>query len=234
MNEHFNELVSRMRDNQGRNLVSIIVYGSAVADSGNNKKADYQVLIITHRLSANDLRQARRVVGWWTGEGYTIPVFFTVKELQDSLDVYPIEFRHMKRAYLVIYGEDLLAGKDISKSNLRWQTEHELRGKLLRLRSLYLPASLSKDELTRLMTDSVVSFVRVMRPLLEIAGEEPPVSRLETVKRVGERLNIDTSAVARVLHLRYEPNKMMDIESQDLFASYLECLERLIDQVNSL
>jgi hypothetical protein len=234
MNAHFNELVDRMRDNQGRNLVSIIVYGSAVASPDNNKKADYQVLIITHRLSANDLRQARRVVGWWTGEGYAIPVFFTVKELQDSLDVYPIEFRHMKRAYLVIYGEDLLAGKDISQSNLRWQTEHELRGKLLRLRSLYLPASLSKDELTRLMTDSVVSFVRVMRPLLEIAGEEPPVNRLATVERVGERLNIDTSPVTRVLRLRYEPNMMMDIESQDLFASYLECLESLIDKVNSL
>jgi hypothetical protein len=234
MNAHFDELVTRMRDNQGRNLVSIIVYGSAVANPGNYKKTDYQVLIITHRLSANDLRQARRIVGWWTGEGYSIPVFFTAKELHDSLDVYPIEFRHMKRAYLVIYGEDLLAGKEISKSHLRWQTEHELRGKLIRLRSLYLPASLSKDELVRLMTESVVSFVRFMRPMLEIAGEEPPLSRLETVKRLGERLKIDTSPLTRVLDLRYQPNGMMDIEAQDLFASYLECLESLIDQVNNL
>ncbi len=234
MNAHFDELVTWMRDNQGGNLVSIIVYGSAVANPGNSKKTDYQLLIITDHLSANDLRQMRRVVGWWTGEGYAMPAFFTAKELGDSLDVYPIEFRHMKRAYLVIYGEDLLAGKEISKSKLRWQTEHELRGKLIRLRSLYLPASLSKDELTRLMTESVVTFVRFMRPLLEIAGEEPPVSRLETVKRVGERLKIDTSPVARVLQLRTEPNGMMDIETQDLFASYLECLESLIDQVNSL
>jgi hypothetical protein len=60
------------------------------------------------------------------------------------------------------------------------------------------------------------------------------VNRLETVERVGERLNIDTSPVTRVLRLRYEPNMMMDIESQDLFASYLECLESLIDKVNSL
>ena len=234
MNAHFDELVTRMRDNQGQNLVSIIVYGSAVAHPGNSKKTDYQLLIITDHLSANDLRQARRIVGWWTGQGYSIPVFFTAKELDASLDVYPIEFRHMKRAYLVIYGADLLAGKEISKSNLRWQTEHELRGKLLRLRSLYLPASLSKDELARLMTDSVVSFVRFMRPLLEIAGEEPPINRLETVKRVGELLKIDTSPVARILQLRSEPNGMMDIETQDLFARYLECLESLIDHVNSL
>ena len=234
MNPHFDEMVTRMRDNQGRNLVSIIVYGSAVTNPGNSKKTDYQVLVITDHLSANDLRQMRRVVSWWTDNGYAIPVFLTAKELGDSLDVYPIEFRHLKRAYRVIYGEDLLAGKEISQSNLRWQTEHELRGKLIRLRSLYLPASLSKDELARLMTESVVTFVRIMRSLLEIVGEEPPVSRLETVKRVGERLKIDTSPVARVLLLRSEPNGLMDIETQDLFASYLECLESLIDQVNSL
>ena len=85
-----------------------------------------------------------------------------------------------------------------------------------------------------LMTESVVSFVRFMRPLLEIAGEEAPVSRIETVNRVGELLKIDISPVARVLQLRTEPSGMMDIETQDLFASYLECLEQLIDQVNSL
>lgn len=234
MNVYFDELVTRMRDNQGVNLISIIVYGSAVATPSNSNKTDYQVLIITNHLSANDLRQMRRVISWWTGEGYAMPVFFTAKELEDSLDVYPIEFRQMKRAYQVIYGEDLLAGKEISQANLRWQTEHELRGKLIRLRSLYLPASLSKEELAMLMTESVVSFVRFMRPLLEIAGEEAPVSRIETVNRVGELLKIDTSPVARVLQLRTEPNGMMDIEIQDLFASYLECLERLIDQVDSL
>ena len=73
--------------------------------------------------------------------GYEMPVFITSEEFGDSLDVFPIEFRLMKRAYRMLYGQDLLAGREASKEHLRWQTEHELRGKLLRLRSLALPAS---------------------------------------------------------------------------------------------
>jgi hypothetical protein len=234
MNERFNDLVARLQSNQGHNLVSVIVYGSAVVAPGNPKKSDYHVLIIAQRLSANELRTLRPVVQWWTSDGYTLPVFFTVEEFQSSLDVYPIEFRHMKQAYQVLYGQDLLDGREVSKANLQWQTEHELRGKLLRLRSLYLPASVSTQDLMKLMTESIVSFALFLRPVLEMLGEEPPLGRLATVKRVGERLNMDTSPLIRILQLRDEPKELMDLEVQDLFASYLNCLENVIKAVDRL
>jgi hypothetical protein len=234
MNTNFDELVARLQSNQGNNLVSVIVYGSAILAPGNPKKSDYQVLIVANRLAANDLRLSRPVVQWWTSHGYPIPVFFTTKELNDSLDVYPIEFRHMKRAYRVLFGKDLLADKEISKASLRWQTEHELRGKLLRLRSLYLPASVSTQDLSGLMTESIVSFVRFMRPILEMIGEEPPLGRLATVKKVGERLHIDTSPLTRVLQLRDNSIELLDMEVHDLFAGYLDCLEKVIEAVDKI
>jgi len=234
MDSRFDELVSRLRTNQGPNLVSVIVYGSATVAQGNSQKSDYHILIVTRRLSATDLRQIRPVAQWWTAEGYSLPVFFTAREFDNSLDVYPIEFHHMKRSYLVLYGPDLLAGKEISNANLRWQTEHELRGKLVRLRSLYLPASLSTDDLMKLMTQSVVTFVHFIRPVLHMLGEEPPLGRMATALRVGQRLEIDTSPVMRVLQLRDEPKKLIDIEVHDLFAGYLECLERVIHAVDNM
>jgi hypothetical protein len=230
----FDELVSRLRTSQGPNLVSVIVYGSAIFAPGKSPKSDYHILIVTRRLSAIDLRQVRPVAQWWTAEGYSLPVFFTAQEFDNSLDVYPIEFQHMKRAYRVLYGPDLLAGKEISNANLRWQTEHELRGKLVRLRSLYLPASLSTGDLMKLMTQSVVTFVHFIRPVLHMIGEEPPLGRMATVLRVGQRLDIDTSSVMRVLNLRDEPKELMDFEVHDLFAAYLDCLERVIHAVDNL
>src|SRR5262245_13235478 len=170
MDYHFDEMVSRLRSAQGENLVSVIVYGSAVAAPGNPKRSDYQLLIGAQRLAASDLRQLGPAVRWWTGMGYEMPVFFTPDEFDDAFDVFPIEFRFMKRAYRVLYGQDLLAGREASKEHLHWQTEHELRGKLLRLRSLVLPASESAGQLATLMTESVVTFIRLMRPIPEIAG----------------------------------------------------------------
>ena len=234
MDHHFEELVSSLESAQDGNLVSVIVYGSAVAAAGNPKRSDYQLLIVTERLSARDLREMRPIVRWWTGMGYEMPVLFTAEEFVDSLDVFPIEFRLMKRSYRTLYGQDLLAGRDASKEHLRWQTEHELRGKLMRLRSLALPAGESSDQLASLLTESVVTFVRLMRPILEIIGEDPPLGRTATARRVGEILDVDTSSVVRVLRLRDEPAGLMEIEIQDLFASYLDCLTRVVEAVDNL
>ena len=234
MNAQFNELVARLKTSLGDNLVSVVVYGSAVAAPGNAKKTDYQVLAVAKRLSANDLRRARPALNWWTGEGYAIPVLFTEAEFKDALDVFPIEFRHMKRAYQLLHGQDLLAASEISKANLRWQTEHELRGKLLRLRSLYPSASATASGLAKLMTESVVSFVRILRPILELKGEEPPVGRSATARQAGESLGIDAAPLLRILQLREDPKELMEVEAQDLFASYLDCLTRVIEAVDKM
>jgi hypothetical protein len=109
-----------------------------------------------------------------------------------------------------------------------------LRGKLLRLRSLALPAGESSDQLASLMTESVVTFVRLMRSIPEIVGKEPPLGRQATAQRAGEILNVDTSPVVRVLRLRDEPAGLMEIEIQDLFASYLDCLRRVVEAVDNL
>ncbi|HKX26101.1 MAG TPA: hypothetical protein VJ302_00280 [Blastocatellia bacterium] len=230
---NFDELVSRLRTNQGDNLVSVIVHGSGVT-AQKHRRSDLQFLIVTQSLGAGDLQQIRPVAHWLTAAGYQMPVFFTAKELNDSLDVYPIEFRQMKRVYRVLYGSDLLADREPSKANLRWETELELRGKLLRLRSLYLPASLSSSDLLKLMTESIVSFVRFMRPVLELAGEEPPADRLETVQRIHQRLGIDTTPLVRILHLREEPGDLKQVEVQNLFAGYLDCITRVIEAVNNM
>jgi len=234
MDHTFDELVNRLTSTQADNLISVVVYGSAIAAPGNVKKADNQMLIVTRRLAAEDLRHIRPVAQWWRSQGYPLPVFFTATEFKDSLDVFPIEFRHMKRAYRVLYGQDVLASAEVSKANLRLEIEYELRGKLLRLRSLSIPAGESAEELTRLMTDSVVSFVRFMRPILELVGEEPPLGRLATAKQVGQRLKVNTAPLARALQLREEPRQLMEIEAQDLFATYLNCLTDVIEAVDKL
>lgn len=234
MDATFNELVSRLSAIERENLVSVVIYGSAVATPGNVRKSDYQLLIITRHLTAVSLRHLRSALHWWTTQGFALPVFFTADEFKASLDVFPIEFRQMKRAYKVLHGEDLLAGVEISQANLRHETEFELRGKLLRLRSLSFQAAGTASDLTKLMTESIVSFVRFLRPVLELLGEEPPLGRLATVKRIGEQLKIDTAPLTRVLHLRDEPKDLMEIEAQDLFASYLNCLTHIVEAVDKL
>ncbi len=234
MREQFEKLVSELRAAEGDNLLSVVVYGSALAAPEQARRSDFQWLLMTRRLGAPDLRRIRPVIRSLRAAGYSMPVFFTEQEFLDSLDVFPIEFRQMKRAYQVIYGIDPLATNLASSANLRQQIEYELRGKLLRLRSLYLPAGEKVEDLTGLMTESVVSFVQIMRPILELLGEDPPVERMLAAKRVGERLGVDMTPIVRLLKLREESRRLMEVETEDLFAAYLECLGGVIDAVDKI
>jgi hypothetical protein len=234
MDDKFNELVNQLRAALGDNLVAVVVYGSAIAAPGNVQQSDYSTMVVTKRLAAQDLNKLRPATKQWVEAGFALPVFFTKEEFTASLDVFAVEFRQLKRAYRVLYGEDLVAAREASPANLRLQIEYELRGKLLRLRSLYLPEGGSVEQLTRLMTDSIVSFVRYLRPTLELLGEAPPLGRWATVQRVGARLAVDVTPLERILRLRDEPVRLLEAEAQDLFASYVDCLSTLIAAVDRL
>jgi len=51
---------------------------------------------------------------------------------------------------------------------------------------------------------------------------------------VGEQLYIETAPLERALRLRDEPVDLLDMEVQDLFASYLTCLEQVIEAVDRI
>jgi predicted nucleotidyltransferase len=232
MKEKFDELVSRLKRSHGDELISVILHGSTVVLGNAARPSDYRVMVIMATLDARALRQTQEAARWWLAEGFLLPVYFTMGELTASLDVFPIEFRQMKRAYRVLYGKDILQGAEISGTSLRWQIEHELRGKMLRLRALYLPLSESSDGLMKLMTDSIVSFVQLLRPLIELLGGPAPLERQEVIEQAGERLNIDAAPLQRVLKLRNEATQLMELEVQDLFSDYLNCLSQIIAAVD--
>lgn len=234
MEEILGQLVNRLKAAHGEDLISVLLHGPALAHSRAAHKADYRVMVIVNQLPVEVLRRTRAVAKWWVQAGYSLPVYFTIQEFVDSLDVFPIEFREMKRAYRPLYGKDLLAEAKVSSENLRLQIEYELRGKYLRLRELYLPASDSAESLTRLMTDSIVNFLQFITPILELLGEEAPLDHLVIVRRVGKRLGVDTAVLESILHLRDEPVRLMELEAQELFARYYDCLAQIIEAVDKV
>src|SRR4051812_8223305 len=127
----------------------------------------------------------------WRRMGHPLPVYFTVSELQNAADVFPIEFHQMETARVVLYGEDPLANLKISDEFLRHQTEYELRSKLIQLRRLYIPASVSVEKLENLMTESLVSFSALFRAVLLLYGAESPVAKQEVVRKTVQYLKLD-------------------------------------------
>src|SRR5918911_1731502 len=233
--EAFNHLIGDLRATHGDNLVSVVLYGSAATGDFVQLESDYNLLIALHRITPEDLRQAQAPMREWQRLGHPLPVYFTVEELTDAADVFPIEFHQMEKARIVLYGRDPFEFVKLSKENLRHQTEYELRSKLIQLRRLYIPTSASVEKLSALMSDSLASFAALFRPVMILMGEEPPVSKPDCVRAIVKLLKLDGEPFDQIFELRAnDETSLTEVEANDLFAAYMAQVERVIEAVDSL
>src|SRR5262245_35125354 len=104
--EALNGLVEDLQATHGDNLASVVLYGSAAAGDHGELRSDYNLLIALNRITPEDLRLAQPPMREWQRLGHQLPVYFTVEELSDAADVFPIEFHQMANARAVLYGKD--------------------------------------------------------------------------------------------------------------------------------
>src|SRR4051812_6516769 len=230
-----NNLVEDLRVTHGDNLASVVLYGSAAAGDYIELRSDYNLLIALSRITPDDLRLAQAPMREWQRLGNPLPVYFTVEELKDAADVFPIEFHQMEKARIVLYGADPFEFVQLSSENLRHQTEYEMRSKLIQLRRLYIPASISAQQLSNLMSDSLASFAALFRPVMILMGQEPPVAKPDCVRAIVKLLDLDGEPFERIFDLCTDEEMLLtETEANDLFAAYMAQLERVIESVDSL
>jgi hypothetical protein len=229
-------LIDDLRATHGENLASVVLYGSAAAGDSVELRSDYNLLIALNRITPEDLRLAQAPMREWQRLGHPLPVYFTIEELRDAADVFPIEFRQMEKARVVLYGADPFEFVELTDANLRHQTEYELRSKLIQLRRLYIPASVSAEKLSALMSDSLASFAALFRAVLLLKGIEPPVAKPDCVRATVKALDLDGAPFERIFALRAKANApaLSETEANDLFAVYLAQIGRVIETVDQM
>jgi len=231
--EALDGLVTDLRATHGDNLASVVLYGSAAAGDQVELRSDYNLLIALNRITPEDLRQAQAPMREWRRLGHPLPVYFTVEELSDAADVFPIEFHQMANARIVLFGRDPFEFVKLSDAHLRHQAEYELRSKLIQLRRLYIPASVSVEKLCDLMSDSLASFASLFRAVLMLHGAEPPIAKPDTVRATAKLLKLDPEPFERIFAIRATGERpTTEEEANKLFGSYLVQIEQVVEAVD--
>jgi len=236
MKHYFEAFIDDLRSTHGKNLVSVVLYGSAAAGDFVPRQSDYNILIALERIGPEDLRKAHACIREWARLGNPVPVYFTTSELQNAADVFPIEFHQMSVAHKVLFGIDVLADLNISDKFLRLQTEYELRSKLIQLRRQYIPASESVDSLKRLMAESLASFSALFRAVLILNGVDPPATKHEIVALTALHLKIDGGPFEKIFNIRENnfTGNLDEVGANTLFGEYMEQIEGVINAVDSI
>src|SRR6185436_3927144 len=119
VHDALNGLLRDLQATHGDNLVAVVLYGSAAAGDHIELRSDYNILIALQRITPEDLRLAQAPMREWQRLGHPLPVYFTMEELADAADVFPIEFHQMASARMVLYGHDPFEFVELSNAKLR-------------------------------------------------------------------------------------------------------------------
>ena len=158
---------------------------------------------------------------------------FTQERLAQATDVFPIELLDIRECHKILFGEDLVTNLDIDTKNLRLQIEHELRGKLIHLRQSYLKTGGKAKAVTDLMVKSLSTFLVLFRASLRLFGEEIPQKKMDALDKLAGHLDFDTQVFKTVQDLKDGTKKPKDVPVGELFNTYLETIECVIDAVDA-
>jgi hypothetical protein len=217
----------------GKDLVSVALYGSAAGEDFVAAKSDLNFAIVLERVTVPCLKALHQYLPGWHKLRVATPLLLDRQVLERARDVFPMEFHDIKEQHRVLYGEEVFATLAIDSRHLRYQAEHEARGKLLRLRTLYAEVGAHRKRLEALMLDSAKTFVTIMRNFIRLRQGESRTRYLEVIEEFEQRFEQTFPAIRRLIQVKLGMQRWTE-RIEDTFGGYLDEVERLIDLIDRM
>jgi predicted nucleotidyltransferase len=215
----------------GKDLVSVIVFGSAAGADFDPKRSDVNMLIILTGMTLALLEKSLGIQERWMKKRFSRPLFMDKEYIGHSLDSFSVEFLNFKESYHLIHGEDVLKDLLIDDHDLRLQVERELKGKWLHLARGWLNVKNHPSSLRRLLKDSMNDFSAIFRSLLYLKKIPVPKGRKAVFAAITKTFALENGALEQTLDA-YGAGKKNAMTA--VFPVYFQAIKQLSQAVDHL
>jgi len=222
-----------VRDALGERLLCLALHGSAAGPDWVAGRSDVNSVVVVRWVTLEVLEALAPVVARWRPRGFASPAIMDHEYLTHARDTFPMEIDDIRRQHRVLAGTDVFATATVEPAALRRECEHEARGKLLRLRALFLESAATPAALERLMIESLKSFLVVLRHLLALRHAEIPAG-YGGVLAAGEAVLGPLPTMRRLLAHRAGDTRLGAQALRAEFGAYLHEVERIVAAVDTL
>src|SRR5438093_10428680 len=218
----------------GKRLVALLLYGSWARGTHVPDRSDVNTLLICDTVDEALFAALAPAVRDWTRAGQLAPLILTEREWRESADAFPIEYADMREAHRVLAGRDPWPGITVERADVRRQLEHELKGKLVRLRQAYAALRGDQGELAQVIGRSAAGFFTMLRAALRLAGRTPPHAPDALVREAGTTMGWPPESLTTLVAHATGARALKLGAGDPLPAAYLAALERTAEFVNRL
>ena len=216
----------------GDALVCVVLHGSGAGDDWIADRSDVNTVVVARRLTLEVLELLAPIVARYMQWRFAAPVLMDDEFLDRARDTFPMELDDIRRQHRLLVGRDPFAAIDVSRTALRTECERDARGKLLRLRALFLGVVDRPQDLDRLLTESLKTFLTVLRHLARLRGANLGQSYHEAI-HAGESVLGPLPTMRRLLAHR-EGQRLDAATLRVEFGAYLAEVERVVQAVDAI
>jgi hypothetical protein len=218
----------------GPEFLAAYLHGSVLAHGFDERRSRVNLLVVTRSLTLEVLDAVRGALPEDRKLPHVSPLFLTQRQIEKSLDVFPIEWIDIQERHLMLEGQDVLGAFEVPRSNLRLQIEQELREKLITLRQAYLASGRRPDALEVVIKAAASSMSTLCRALLRLSGESPPEHASQVIERVAERFGLDAQALLGAHVVRHGERRTRGAELATVYRRFLVEVERLVNAIDEM
>ncbi len=213
---------------------AIIVYGSAAHGEFLQGYSNINVLIMLEHITQPVLHQWSGIQKQWAREKIIAPLFLTHKDLQQSLDVFPLEFLDIKECHILLEGRDPFPELHVNLTHLFVQCRQEMHANLLRVRQCYVEGLGKVEAIQTLLPLSLNSLLPCLRGLYRLLDRPANMKSPEILDELKTTLGLDPSVFLEAWRLKRGLSTPGKHELPKLLERYLTGLGQLVDKVDSM
>ena len=223
-----------VRNALGNEFLAAYLTGSVLTQGFDAAHSKVNLVVVARSLEPEMLDRLREAMPANRKAPFFDPLLLSKRQIENSLDSFPIEWLEMRERHMTIEGEDVFATLEVPNTYLRLQCEHELRSKHLRLRQAWLASGKRPMLLQETLRGSASSFATLFRTLLRLRGEAPPATPAKVIEKVAMLYRLDAEGLLGAHLVRYTARKYKADEIVAIYRKFLTEISRLVIAIDTL
>ncbi len=227
-------LLTRLQEDLGDELLSLCVVGSAVTSDFHPKRSDINTVLVVERRSQ---RLLQLLAGYGMSMGkrkLRAPLLMTAEYIEQSIDVFGVEFLDFQLNHAVVYGSDPFSDLNFHKRDIRLQCERQLKAALINLRQGYIRALGKPKIVAGLLLDCVSELTVLLRTLLWMADVDRPHETQSTLEAAAKTFEFDAQKIAPLMKLKQEHARPQVDQVENLFEQIYQVVDHLARKVDQI
>jgi len=227
-------LAEKLLADLGENFLSLSVVGSSLTADFHPKRSDINTVLVVERRSHKLLHL---LAGYGISMGkrkLRAPLLMTEAYIQQSLDVFGVEFLDFQLNHSVIYGPDPFQGLSISKADVRLQCERQLKASLIQLRQGYIRALAKPKLIGDLLINCIAELLVLMRAMLWLVDCDRPREAEPTLGAAAEQFKFDPQTIASLVQLKQQHARPQSDQVESMFENVYQVVDHLAKHVDQL